>query len=298
MKLFTILLCSLFIQISAQAARKITTYNIRMFESKKTPTNKKELTKVLKSLKFDVLAVEEIVNGVSFKKLIAKKFPGYKTILTKCGGSGRQKIGFVYNPLKVKMIKSYEDNRLSDPGVVVGEFGCGTLRPALVGMFQELKTRKKFVVIGVHLKAGGNEGSYAKREKQYDILKRMVAELKRANHRNVIILGDFNTTGYNDSDSDYVKFNDMLSASRTKSVSEKLDYTAYWSGHDRTDKEEEASILDHIVYTRGFLGYKAVSAKVATHCAKVRCDNTPAPEELGIHYKEVSDHCPVIATFK
>jgi len=298
MKFIPVVLCALFIQISAQAALKITTYNIRMFDSKSSPTNKVELAKVLKSLKFDLLTVEEIVNGASFETLIRKEFPGYKTILTNCGGAGRQKIGFVFNPLKVKLIESHEDNRISEPGVVVGEYGCGSLRPALVGMFQELKTRKKFVMVGVHLKAGGSEDSYSKRSKQYKILEQMIAELKRANHKDIIVMGDFNTTGYNANDIDYVNFNDFLSASRAKTVSEKLDCTAYWSGENREDNIEESSILDHVVHTNGFLGYKAVSAEVATHCIKVKCNNTPRQNDLGIHYKEVSDHCPVVATFK
>jgi endonuclease/exonuclease/phosphatase family metal-dependent hydrolase len=298
MRVLAVLFCVFFIQVSAQAALKITTYNIRMFDSKKSPTNKKELTKVLKSLKFDLLTVEEIVNGNSFEALIKKVFPGYKTILTKCGGAGRQKIGFVYNPVKVKLLQSHEDKRISDPDVIVGEFGCGTLRPALIGMFQEVKTRKKFVTIGVHLKAGGSQGSYTKRAKQYKILEQMIGELKRANHNNIIVTGDFNTTGYDDNDLDYVKFNDMLSASRTSTLSEKLDCTAYWSGENRTDRREESSILDHVIHTNRFLGYKKTSVKVATHCAKVKCSDTPGKADLGIHYKEVSDHCPVIATFK
>lgn len=298
MKFLAVFLSSIFLSFSAFSALNITSYNIRMFDSKKNPTNKTELAKILKQTRFDFLTVQEIVNGTSFRAFIKKNFPGYKVVLTKCGGAGRQKIGFVYNPLKIKKIRTYEDKRISDPGVVVGEFGCGTLRPALVGMFQEIKRRKKFVAIGVHLKAGGSESSYEKRANQYKILERMIGELKRADHDHVIVLGDFNTTGYNDHDIDYDRFNDMLQGSRTKTVSERLDCTSYWSGENRDDKYEESSILDHVLHTSRFLSYRKISVKIASHCAKVRCDLTPSKSELGLHYEEVSDHCPVNVSFK
>lgn len=298
MKSLAVFLSTILLSFSAYSALNITSYNIRMFDSKKNPTNKKELAKILKRTKFDFLAVQEIVNGRSFRAFIKKEFPGYKLVLTKCGGAGRQKIGFVYNPLKIREIKTYEDHRISDPGMVVGEFGCGTLRPALVGMFEEIKRRKKFVAVGVHLKAGGSTSSYSKRAKQYLILERMLGELKRADHDHIIVLGDFNTTGYNDSDSDYEKFNDMLQGTRTRTVSERLDCTSYWSGMNRDDKYEESSILDHVIHTSRFLSYKKISAKVASHCAKVQCEFTPPQADLGLHYKEVSDHCPVNVSFK
>ena len=41
--------------ITSFAALKISTYNIRNFDAKKNPTNKKELAKVLKNLDFELL---------------------------------------------------------------------------------------------------------------------------------------------------------------------------------------------------------------------------------------------------
>lgn len=296
MNKLTLVFLALTLSLQAFAALKISTYNIRNFDSKKDPTNKKELARVLKSLKFDILQVEEIVNTTSFKNFVQKEFPGYELVLTKCGGGGRQKVGFLYNPTKFKLLKHYEDMRVSDPQVVVGQYGCGRLRPALVGIFQERKTRKKVVVIGVHLKAGGSETSFEKRFKQYEIIGQMLDELKLADFHNIIVLGDFNTTGFDLRNLDYEKFNDLLIDSKFETTGTRVNCTSYWSGMDRHDQIEEASILDHIIYPKSKLGYKRVSVRVGAHCARSKCHDVSS-QDLGVTYKEVSDHCPVSATF-
>lgn len=281
---------------SSFAKIKLTTYNIRTFDVKNSYTNKKELKKIISSLKSDIITVEEIVNHNSFKQFIIRNFKGYKVHLSTCGGGGRQKIGFVYRSDKFILENAYEDKRLSDPGHVVGEYGCGRLRPALVGVFKERKSKKKFVVIGVHLKAGGSPGNYLKREAQYKIVSRMVEELRLADYKNIVLMGDFNSTGYVHFDQDYLNFTNMLATTGMKTSSQNLKCTAYWSGQDRTDDIEESSVLDHILYPSGFLSYKRSRSSVSSHCYKNSCDFVSS-DDLGLSYKEVSDHCPVSLTF-
>jgi endonuclease/exonuclease/phosphatase family metal-dependent hydrolase len=281
---------------SSFAAVKVASYNIRNFDSSKGPTDKKELKKIIRSLKADLITVEEIVNTASFKKFVKSQLPEYGVSLARCGGGGRQKIGFLYNKVKFSLLNISEDNRVSDPANVVTELGCGRLRPALVGVFLENKTNEQFVVIGLHLKAGGAQRSFNKRWKQYKIVAKIVSELK-VNYKNIIIMGDFNTTGYSIMDADFDKFEDLLADTKMNTSATEISCTSYWAGYNRQDNIEEASILDHIVYPSNFLGYKAGKVEVHSHCKKSNCSNV-SPSDLGSSYKNVSDHCPISITFK
>jgi len=296
MNKFACLVICTFLPLSVSASLKIATYNIKMYDSAPSSTNKAELKRIISDLGADFLTVQEIVNARSFVKFIKKEFSNYSVHLSKCGGGGRQKIGFVYRSDKFKLTKAYEDKRISSPGNIVGKFGCGRLRPALIGIFSEIKTKRKFVAIGVHLKAGGTSKSYIKRQKQYRILSRIVDELKLADYKNVLLMGDFNTTGFNLMDQDYTNFQNMLKTTETLSSSANLECTSYWSGRNRRDNVEESSVLDHVLYSAKFLKYKKIKSEVHSHCRRAKCEYV-SPRTLGKSYNEVSDHCPVSVTF-
>ncbi|MBT4792377.1 MAG: hypothetical protein HON90_12470 [Halobacteriovoraceae bacterium] len=279
------------------ASLKVATYNIKTFDAFKGNTNKVELKKILENVDADIFTVEEIINGKTFTSFIKTEFPGYSLFLSRCGGRGRQKIGFVYRNSKVKLDKVHEDNRLSDPGNITGEYGCGRLRPAVVGMFTEKKSKEKFVIVGLHLKAGGTARSYDQRSKQYKIVARIVRELKYADYKNVLLMGDLNSTGFISFDEDYNNFQDMLLDTNMETSSKNLKCTSYWSGMNRSDNIEESSVLDHVIFSENFLNYSQSKVQLHSHCKKARCQHVSAAD-LGISYNEVSDHCPVSITFK
>ncbi len=286
----------LFVAFNVEASLRFSTYNIRMFDSKKLQTNLVELKKIIHNLDTDFLTVQEIVDTRGFQNFILKNFKEYKVSLSTCGGMGRQKIGFVYNKSKFKLIRVYEDKRISDFDRNTSD-RCGRLRPALVGVFQLRLTGEKFVALGLHLKAGGGLKNYRKRAKQYREINTIINELKAKVSKNIILMGDFNTTGFIDRDMDYRNFDHMLSDAYMHTISERLNCTSYWSGENSQDNIEESSILDHIVHPIAFLGQKRAHSEVHTHCKKVMCNNVSA-SELGTSYKSVSDHCPITTTFK
>ncbi len=287
--------CFNFIVFSALASLKIGTYNIKTFDASPGMTNKKELTQILKNLDFDFLTVQEIVNVASFKKLIKKNFPNFKVIASDCGGAGKQKIAFIYNTKKFLIESFYDDDRVSDVVNSQSSLGCHSLRPALVGVFRDIQTREKFVMMGVHLKAGGSLRSYSRRRVQYRKLKQIVDEFRADKVKNIILMGDFNTTGFDLRDSDYKNFSRLLSDTNMTTTSDQISCSSYWSGLDRSDNIEESSILDHIVVPKSFLGKTKTITTVGTHCAKLACSRA-SESELGISYEQVSDHCPIITT--
>lgn len=300
MKYFTVLVSLLAMSFSVYASTKtslkIVSYNIRNFEYRTSSTDTVELKRILTNLRFDLLAAQEIVNTGSFKKFITSSFPQYDVVFSQCGGGGRQKLAFVYDKTKLKLNSLQEDRRMGDPGSIISTYGCGRLRPALVGSFTEIISKKEFVAIALHLKAGGNSRSYSSRAAQYKLLSKMTEELKLANQKNILMLGDFNTTGFVDFDQDYQNFNDFLVKSSLQTISTQIQCTSYWSGMNRNDNVEESSVLDHIVHPQNFMGKKAGSIEVHSHCLRVSCTNSSS-QSLGHSYKKVSDHCPISITF-
>ncbi len=297
MSKLNVFIITILVSFNSYAGLRFATYNIRTFDIPRLPTDKVELKRILSKVRPDFLTVQEIINVNSFKDFIKKNYKRtYGVHLSRCGGGGRQKIGFVYKKSKFKLKQIYEDNRLSDPGNVVGDFGCGRLRPALIGNFIEKATMREFVVIGIHLKAGGSPNNYVKRARQYEIISRIVDELRLADYENIMLMGDFNSTGYVAKDEDFSNFENMLKNLSMKTSSKRLACTSYWSGQDRGDGIEESSVLDHILFPNGFLGYASTRVKLYSHCMEARCASVSS-EELGTSYGNVSDHCPVSVNF-
>ena len=142
--------------------------------------------------------------------------------------------------------------------------------------------------------AFGTQSSADVRAKQYNILSKITAELTGTGRKNVVILGDFNTTDYISENQNYKRFIKFLEKNDFYDFSKNLDCTAYWWGGIEDDLWY-GSILDHILATRTFLeNFNRETGKTGAHCHKVNC-NISTSEELGITFKEVSDHCPVTA---
>jgi endonuclease/exonuclease/phosphatase family metal-dependent hydrolase len=281
----------------AHAALQVTSYNIRNYDKKGEGTDKVELIKILKSLNSDLIAVEEIYNNVSFEKLVQKFLPNHALVLSRCGGGGKQNVGFLYRKDKLKLNKLVEESKISDPSGTVTSYGCASLRPALLGFFTQIKSNKNFVAVAVHLKAGSGSKNYSKRAWQYRFLGKMVRELRLAGHKDVLVMGDFNTTGFDDKDADYKNFYKMLNQSGTETASTNIECTSYWRGKKPSDDIEEPSVLDHVVHNSNFLNMKLIDSYVGAHCKLAACQET-YNSTLGNSYSNISDHCPVTAKFE
>jgi len=282
---------------NASASLKVSTFNIRNFDKYGEGTNKVELENIFKDLKSDIVSVEEIYNNNSFEKFVDNKLTDYKLVLSRCGGGGQQNLGFIYKSDRFDLLKTDEDSTISDPGGLVPSYGCGSLRPAMIGFFYDKFTQKKLVAITVHLKAGSGSRNYAKRAKQYRLLIKMIRSLRMAGHKDILVMGDFNTTGFDSKDVDYKNFTHLLTQTGTDTVSKNISCTSYWSGENQHDDIEEPSTLDHIVYTQNLLGLKLTDITTGAHCKKAKCQEV-YDSVLGTTYESVSDHCPVSAVFE
>jgi endonuclease/exonuclease/phosphatase family metal-dependent hydrolase len=127
---------------------------------------------------------------------------------------------------------------------------------------------------------------------QYDLIGKLVQKFKSTP---LVLLGDFNTTGYNIKNEDFTKFDDLLTESSLYTVAEKLACTSYWAG-TLGNGQHQSSILDHIIVKHDQVA-NMTDIELGSHCAKLACKDA-TPEELGLSYQVVSDHCPIRVSFK
>lgn len=287
-----------FVLISFKAfSNSFTTYNIRNFDynsSLANSTDLRELDNIFRRVNTDFLAVQEIKNKYFFKKFIELNYQDYQVSISSCGGSGNQKLGFVFRKSKFKLVKFVED--LSFSNSKKSKKGCSSLRPAYIGYFQVKNSHKKFVAISVHLKAGDGDRNFQRRNEQYVKLAALVKRLKREGHSNIVVMGDFNTTGFISQNTDYNNFRTMLAQSTMENKTNSASCSAYWSGHDNDDSNQ-SSKLDHVVMSKNFLGKRVESVKLYAHCERFKCASQNE-DHMGVSYDGVSDHCPLQVNLK
>jgi hypothetical protein len=292
--LFMLLMTS----FSVQASITIGAYNIRNFdydERYRIRTNKVELSSIIKELNVDLLSVEEISNTQEFENFISTKFYGYDTELSRCGGRGGHKLGFVYNKAKIELLAFNEDLSVTNPG---GEIGCDiSSRPLAIGLFRIRATGQKFYGMTAHLKAGSHPNAVEKRHEQLTIIKDLINELRyKTGIRDFYLAGDLNTTLFYGNGPDALFLKKIAREAGMYVLTQNLPCSAYWWGGS-DDGIETPSLLDHILVTPGLIKNPSVRANVGGHCQKARCQQVPE-SVLGVSYESVSDHCPVTATIQ
>lgn len=281
----------------SQAAITIGTYNIRNFDYDqryRISTNKPELSKMILALKADVISVEEINNTQAWDKYVQTSLPGYDTEVSRCGGEHGQRLGFLYNKNTIEMLSFNEDLSIVEPGTP-GSCDAGS-RPLAIALFKIKATGQKFYGMTAHLKSGGNASSLQKRAQQFQIIKKIINELKsKTGVKDFYFAGDLNTTEYTNKGPDFQMLTGVVRDLGMTDVTSNLKCTAYyWGGTD--DGIESPSMLDHIVVTPGLMKI-APKAQAFGHCQTASCREVPI-KQLGVSYESVSDHCPITAVIQ
>ena len=278
-----------FLSLPGWAKWSVSTYNIRNFDNDGGAgrTDLVLLGKILHDVQSDVMGFQEIVNKDAFGKLVKANLNGYEYKLSSCGGFGKQHLAIVYDPKTFEYVRHFEDLSFSGE-----ENKCGSLRPAFLVTLKEKSTGKVYTFGALHLKAGSDARAFEQRWKQYLKLEKLGRSHEM---ENLILLGDFNTTGYNIKDQDFQKFENFISSSQMRTMTETLGCTNYWRGK-LGGEEYQSSVLDHILVQDKNLS-SVSSVKLGAHCAELDC-RPATPAELGPSYQVVSDHCPIQVNFK
>ena len=302
MKVITSLLAFLLVS-SSYASITISSYNIRMYGKSGENTDQAKLKEILTEMNSDLIGVQEIVSVPKLKSFISSNFKNYAVAMSKCGGAGSQKLGVIYDTTKLELVKMIEDDSISNPkNNPQNEFeddvlGCrSSLRPLVIAFFKERKTQQSLVAMVVHLKAGGSSTSYRKRAQQYKMLQSIYKQYEQKYSR-IVMLGDFNTTGFDDRTEDYDHFMSMVTGMNAYDSSQNIACTSYWSGNSWDDNIEEPSLLDHILLSNDLSNSKKMQFRVGAHCKQVSCAEATY-DDLGVTYQNVSDHCPISVTIE
>jgi len=278
-----------FISFNLYAHFSVATFNIRNFDKDShSSVDKSELKKIIIDLNSDIIAFEEVVNAKAFDELMKEALPGYQYKISKCGGTGKQKLALAFHPKKFQFDSENEDLSFSD---FKGN-KCGSLRPVFFVKLKDQISKESYTFGLVHLKAGGNPQAMQKRWEQY---KNLEEKLTAMNDTRLIMLGDFNTTGFLSQDDDFLNFSELLNKVDFFAATSQLSCSSYWDGGSG-GTSYYPSLLDHVLLASKF-PLKINDITVGTHCQKRSCQISTG-EELGKSYASVSDHCPIKVTFK
>lgn len=304
MKFLNLILCFLSLSLSSHtlASIRMATYNIRNFDydvRSNTPTNKAHLVKTLTEMGPDLLAVQEIHNTNEFKSMIKNHFSEkYDAILSKCGGAHEQHLGFVYNTEKLKLLSFTEDMSTVSPGQQQqqDQFCYTGSRPLAIAQFKRISNNEVYVGIAVHLKSGGQDQSINKRFKQLESIAKIVDNYRNQGLKNIIIMGDFNSTEYILKNKNYKRFVQTIEKMELKDTTKDLACSAYWWG-GTNDYTQYPSTLDHIIVSEEISKSITMKPQAYGHCKMLKCQST-LEGDMGISFDEVSDHCPILTEIK
>lgn len=292
MKLHALAL-SIFFTCQVFGSVTVGTYNIRNFDyddRSQTATNKEQLVRIILKMKTDLLAVQEINDTYTFASMIKRNLGDqYQAMLTECGGTHDQRLGFVINTEKFKVLDFAEDLRTTLVHRQQQSSCHRGSRPLAIIKLQHRQSKKKLAAISVHLKSGNRGNSIQKRYLQIKEIQKVKKELNQAGYKNIIVMGDFNTTEYYHTTQYRRKFQDHIDQMGMLNATGNLACTSYWWGN-QDDGKQYPSHLDHILISSGISSKTA--PKVYGHCQKLSC-RAAAESRMDVSFDEVSDHCPI-----
>jgi endonuclease/exonuclease/phosphatase family metal-dependent hydrolase len=256
-------------------------------------TDKEALAKIMKEANADIFGVQEIVNFADFEIFVKENFPTYKLLLTNCGGAGRQRLGYLYNTKTILL-----DNFFQDETITLSSKKCTQgIRPAAIGHFKTVQDQFPFTIINVHLKAGDKPANEETRIQQYSVIGEYIQKFENEGRKNILVMGDFNSTDYIKRNENYQTFLDFTSRFELYNYADEVECTAYWNG-GKSNGIDHPAIIDHILATQNFYNnFKSHSVESLAHCKASKCEISKR-EDLGISYSNVSDHCPLSTTLK
>lgn len=237
----------------------------------------------LLALEPDVVAVQEIKDPQTLRDLM----PEWELAISEQGGAGHQRVGFLYDPRTIELVGEPSEHREITMK--------GRVRPAFHAYLRRLPAGPDFHAVVVHLKA--RPDGLALRREQWPRLAKVLAGFTREGDADLVVLGDFNTTGPKDGspDQELGELDAALSAASLRRLPNPAGCSAYWDGR-RRDAWQEPSLLD-LAWVGGLAESSAAAASVTVlgPCARYGCDafrSTDAYPDLD--YERVSDHCPIV----
>ncbi|MDC0668764.1 endonuclease/exonuclease/phosphatase family protein [Nannocystis radixulma] len=257
------------------------TFNIQTFPHGKT--DREAVAAALAELDADALAVQEIRDLGLFQATLdrASALAGrrYAAVLTpSCRGrrDGRRlHVGVVYDTARLELA----DFRALSKGdsCPMGQ------APGLVASLRAGDGRT-LALASVHFTPNGDDRSFRERQGQWKWLASILPALREELGAEVVVGGDFNSTGYDDEKSAERRFIDELVAKQGLQLpTSALGCSMYWKTRGRW----EPSLLDHVLAPKDM---SFGTPEALGMCAALACEVQSSEPEV---MRRVSDHCPV-----
>lgn len=281
---------------------RIGTWNIRNFSFDERPpdptigylrqSNPVDIENILVGLGFDLLAVQEIRDGnwLEYLLLNVNRRTGrlYALHLSESGGQHDQKLGVIVDHRRLRVDWTRESQAVNI---------TGGLRPVYFAGIASIEPGGADFVVGVvHLKSIP-VGYDTRRRQVAELLKILTAWEEFRTEEDVILLGDFNTTGRRGQTcaDEIAVLDEELKPEGFRRLVSPLACSEYWDGPKTGDGIQIPSLLD-LVYLRSFQEHdNGVALLPYLHCKRMDCGELiSAPGREDPTYWDVSDHCPLL----
>jgi endonuclease/exonuclease/phosphatase family metal-dependent hydrolase len=260
---------------------RVGTFNIRSF-----PDDETDLARVaerIAEMDADLFAIQEVRGLDALDQVLADASARTgrdlaRSTATYCA-TDRFRIAVVYDRARLRVI---EERPLTS------RRRCSTGQPSAHLVLFEAAGGERIGMVATHLKSGGGEEEARRRRRQWRELVATVESLRRELGAPIVVAGDFNSTGWHDDrHGERSDIDELLRGTDLRLVTGELACTAYWrpGGGDTY----APSTLDHIL-----LAGTAEHVRALGMCQRQRCEPR-ARDEMADDYRQVSDHCPVVA---
>jgi len=278
---------------------RIVSWNIRNFPLDERPqdpdlgysrrTNICDLETVLAHLDADILALQEVNDTRRFPPILRRAVTDRRMGIRFSAGGGRfgQHLGIAWNLDALELV--------SEPLDVTETVFEEGMRPAFAAPFRSRRSEGiDFTVIVVHLESGRQ--NFGDRRRQNRALAEWIESwVEATGDPDVILLGDFNTTGSprGGFEGELQSMVTILGRAGLRLLPNETGCSSYWEGGDR-DGVQQASLLDW-VFLGGFSADQpVVPVQAWLHCARLECaDLISRPGHEDGTFWDVSDHCPL-----
>jgi endonuclease/exonuclease/phosphatase family metal-dependent hydrolase len=279
---------------------RIASWNVRNFPLDERPqdhdlgysrrTNICDFETALGGLEADLLGLQE-VNDIRRFQPILRRASGERPMDVRYsseGGRFGQHLAIAWDNTVLELV-----GMPMEIGDLVLEPG---MRPAFAGYFRSLRPGGvDFTLVVVHLESGPQ--NFADRRRQNRVLASWIGDwIAEIDDPDVIVLGDFNTTGSprGGLEGELQSVDAVLGRVGLERLHNGLGCTSYWEGGGERDGIQRPALLDH-VFVGGFgLDTLTVPIEAWLHCARWRCEELVSrPGEEDGTFWDVSDHCPL-----
>jgi endonuclease/exonuclease/phosphatase family metal-dependent hydrolase len=291
---------------SSSAKLRVATWNLRWFpvgaapnqpEGSAEPTDLDWLICTLRWMQVDILAIQESLATPEAtqaweaitNQLSKQTGDTWRWHRQPCGRPDDHHLGLLWNDSRVALSKFDSLWQFNSKASSVRNACTSGLRP---GHYAFVQSRQKdgadFHLIAVHLKSGPTVFAVEQRQKAFNRIDKAVAPLLKKDH-DVVILGDFNTMGAGDRQSQKSELKYLRRFVRKEKpgfsdLPVDLQCSHYFRG--------QGGQLDHVLVANGMKEVAVESVQVTGYCALAGCQRIRGDYPLA--YRRLSDHCPII----